>query len=111
MKGPELPFESLMSYVEYPMGWHNSNRLLTVPGFKGVKTGITPTAGSCLSVWFERGETKLITVVLGSRSIEHRWKDAWRLTMYAAAVQEHTRESQQPKQKCKKVESSSPFKY
>jgi len=83
-----LPFESEAGskFVEYPMTWYNSNKLLTVPGFKGVKTGITQTAGSCLSVWFENEDCKLITVVLGSRNIEYRWKDTWRLTLWAASV-------------------------
>ncbi len=87
-EGKSLPFESEfgVKFVEYPMTWHNSNRLLTVPGFSGVKTGITQTAGSCLSVWYENEECKLITVVLGSRNIEYRWKDARRLTLWAAAV-------------------------
>ena len=71
------------------MTWYNSNRLLTVPGFSGVKTGITQTAGSCLSVWFENEDCKLITVVLGSRNIEYRWKDARRLTLWAASVIRH----------------------
>jgi D-alanyl-D-alanine carboxypeptidase (penicillin-binding protein 5/6) len=68
------------------MTWYNSNRLLTVPGFVGVKTGITQTAGSCLSVCYENEDIRLVTVVLGSRNIEYRWKDARRLTLYAAAV-------------------------
>ena len=87
-EGSQLPFEVEygVKFVEYPMTWYNSNRLLTVPGFMGVKTGITQTAGSCLSVWYENENCKLITVVLGSRNIEYRWKDARRLTLWAAAV-------------------------
>jgi D-alanyl-D-alanine carboxypeptidase len=90
-EGKELPFDAEfgVKFVQYPMTWHNSNRLLTVPGFTGVKTGITPTAGSCLSVWFENSDCKLITVVLGSRNIEYRWKDARRLTLWAAATLIH----------------------
>lgn len=68
------------------MVWHNSNRLLTAPGFSGIKTGITNTAGSCLSVYYENADCRLITVVLGSKSIEHRWKDARRLTLWAAEI-------------------------
>lgn len=90
-EGKELPFDSEfgVKFVKYPMHWHNSNRLLTVPGFSGVKTGITNTAGSCLSVWYETDDIKLITVVLGSRNIEYRWKDTRRLTLWAAAVLKH----------------------
>ena len=56
-EGKQLPFngEFGCKYVKYPMVWHNSNRLLTVPGFTGVKTGITNTAGSCLSVYYDNG--------------------------------------------------------
>jgi D-alanyl-D-alanine carboxypeptidase (penicillin-binding protein 5/6) len=68
------------------MTWYNSNRLLTVNGFSGIKTGITQTAGSCLSVNYDHKDIKLITVVLGSRSIEDRWKDTYRLTLWAAAT-------------------------
>ena len=71
------------------MHWHNSNRLLTVSGFSGVKTGITPSAGACLSVFYDNGlpanqQVKLITVVLGARDIEYRWKDTRRLTLWSA---------------------------
>ena len=42
-EGTNLPFETDAGskFVQYPMTWYNSNKLLTVPGFKGVKTGIT----------------------------------------------------------------------
>jgi len=42
-EGKQLPFDGEFGvrFVKYPMQWHNSNRLLTVPGFSGVKTGIT----------------------------------------------------------------------
>lgn len=59
-----------------------------MPGFQGVKTGITSTAGSCLAVYFRNSilDRNLITVVLGSRNIEYRWKDTRRLTLYANEV-------------------------
>lgn len=82
------------------MTWHNSNRLLTVPGFSGIKTGITSTAGSCLSIWFENEDCKLITVVLGSRNIEYRWKDTRRLTLWAAAVIKQNKQASQSQQPC-----------
>lgn len=88
VEGSDLPFEADhgCKFIKYPMTWYNSNRLLTVEGFSGIKTGITLTAGSCLSVWYENEDCKLITVVLGSRNIEYRWKDTRRLTLFAAAV-------------------------
>lgn len=82
------------------MTWHNSNRLLTVPGFIGLKTGITQTAGSCLSVMYESENCKLITVVLGSRNIEYRWKDARRLTLWAAAILKQKQQPEREQNKC-----------
>ena len=32
--------------------WTNTNKLLNVEGFVGVKTGVTPAAGPCLSSMF-----------------------------------------------------------
>jgi D-alanyl-D-alanine carboxypeptidase len=83
-----MPFEDPFGrrYMLYPMTWYNSNRLLSVVGFSGVKTGFTQTAGACLSVLYENEYCKLITVVLGSRNIEYRWRDARRLTLWAASV-------------------------
>ncbi len=67
------------------MVWYNSNKLLKIPGFKGVKTGITQTAGPCLCILFENNKLnhKLITVVLGCKNVDYRWKDARRLTLWA----------------------------
>lgn len=39
--------------VPYRMMWVNSNKLLGIEGFKGVKTGITNTAGPCLCILYE----------------------------------------------------------
>ena len=42
--GSVLPFDDYKKgtkYIKYSMTWYNSNRLLTVPGFSGIKTGIT----------------------------------------------------------------------
>jgi D-alanyl-D-alanine carboxypeptidase len=39
--------------VPYRMSWLNSNKLLGIDGFYGVKTGITQTAGPCLCILFE----------------------------------------------------------
>ena len=85
IEGKELPFvpDSNHKYNKFKTNWHNTNRLLTVPGFSGVKTGVTPTAGACLSIFYENNKQKFITVVLGSRNIEYRWKDTRRITLYA----------------------------
>ena len=65
--------------------------MLKEPGFSGVKTGVTSTAGSCLSVFYHAGTIGLITVVLGSRNIEYRWKDTLALTHWAHEVISHNR--------------------
>ena len=81
----EITFETFgKDFVKFSQTWHNSNKLLGLPGFCGVKTGITSTAGSCLAVYFKNQalDRNLITVVLGSRNIEYRWKDTRRLTLY-----------------------------
>jgi D-alanyl-D-alanine carboxypeptidase len=53
-----------------------------------VKTGITNTAGSCLCVAYENKKLnkKIVTVVLGCRNMEYRWKDARRLTLWADSL-------------------------
>ena len=92
-EGVSLPFEvkpnrknPVTKFVKYSMTWYNSNHLLTVPGFNGVKTGHTMTAGYCLSVSYECDACKLITVVMGSKSIHDRFQDARRLTLWAAEM-------------------------
>ena len=53
--------------------WENTNILLD-KGFKGVKTGITTSAGGCLSSWYcefldefnKNEQSNLIIIVLGS---------------------------------------------
>ena len=68
-----------------PIVWKTTNRLLSIAGYTGVKTGYTKAAGSCLVSTGERGRDSLIVVVLGaptaasavvdSRNL-YRW--AWR---------------------------------
>jgi D-alanyl-D-alanine carboxypeptidase len=95
--GTDVPFETDLgtTFNKHKMVWHNSNRLLTVPGFSGVKTGITATAGACLAVYYENKDIKLFTIVLGSRNIEYRWKDTRRLTLWAdCMIQDQLTEGQ-----------------
>jgi serine-type D-Ala-D-Ala carboxypeptidase (penicillin-binding protein 5/6) len=65
--------------------WKNTNRLLAIAGYGGVKTGYTKAAGSCLVSTGDRGKDGLIVVVLGAPSAGaavadsrnlYRW--AWR---------------------------------
>jgi D-alanyl-D-alanine carboxypeptidase (penicillin-binding protein 5/6) len=67
------------------LAWKNTNRLLAITGYSGVKTGYTRAAGSCLVSTGERGKDSLIVVVLGAPSAAaavtdsrnlYRW--AWR---------------------------------
>ncbi|MEO1995593.1 MAG: serine hydrolase, partial [Planctomycetaceae bacterium] len=48
--------------------WKNTNRLLAIEGYDGVKTGTTSGAGACLVSKSRRGGRALILIVLGSRS-------------------------------------------
>lgn len=44
-------FNRTFSY-EKEIEWENTNKLLDVSGFVGVKTGVTPAAGPCLASLF-----------------------------------------------------------
>lgn len=57
------------------MLWKNTNELLSVEGYDGVKTGTTDQAGACLVSTGERDGQRLIVVVLGSAASESRYTD------------------------------------
>lgn len=63
--------------------WKNTNRLLSIEGYTGIKTGTTDAAGSCLIAHGERKEQRLLVVVLGSQSNEARYVDARNLFRFA----------------------------
>lgn len=63
--------------------WRNTNRLLGIEGYTGVKTGTTQAAGCCLAAHGERGGRGLIVVVLGSTSTESRYADTRNLFRHA----------------------------
>lgn len=67
MSQSEASRVALEEEVPFRMVWRNSNKLLGIDGFGGVKTGITSTAGPCLCILYENKiyKHKLITVVLG----------------------------------------------
>jgi serine-type D-Ala-D-Ala carboxypeptidase (penicillin-binding protein 5/6) len=65
--------------------WKNTNQLLTMEGFSGVKTGTTDGAGACLVSRGKRGEHDLIVVVLGSTSADGRYVDSKNLYRFAWA--------------------------
>ena len=63
--------------------WENTNRLLGIEGYDGVKTGTTTAAGSCLVASGRRGTDHLIVVVLGSTSNDSRYIDSRNLFRWA----------------------------
>jgi D-alanyl-D-alanine carboxypeptidase (penicillin-binding protein 5/6) len=56
--------------------WANTNRLLDIEGYEGVKTGTTTPAGNCLVASASRGGDRLVVVVLGSTAADGRYVDA-----------------------------------
>jgi D-alanyl-D-alanine carboxypeptidase (penicillin-binding protein 5/6) len=63
--------------------WENTNRLLDLEGFDGVKTGYTEAAGYCLVSSSRRGAGHLIVVVLGCTSRDSRDVDSRNLVRWA----------------------------
>jgi D-alanyl-D-alanine carboxypeptidase (penicillin-binding protein 5/6) len=63
--------------------WENTNHLLAIEGFDGVKTGTTTAAGGCLVASGQRGADWFIVVVLGSANGEARYTDARNLFRWA----------------------------
>lgn len=55
--------------------WTNTNRLLAIEGYDGVKTGTTTLAGACLVSRGHRDGRTLLVAVLGSASSESRYTD------------------------------------
>jgi len=60
----EEKFETVYKDNEYTYNWVNTNRLLGIDGFTGVKTGITEAAGACLASCFEKDGNFIIVVIL-----------------------------------------------
>jgi D-alanyl-D-alanine carboxypeptidase (penicillin-binding protein 5/6) len=63
--------------------WNNTNRLLDMQGYDGIKTGTTSAAGACLVASGRRGTDHLFVVVLGSTSSDGRYVDARNLFRWA----------------------------
>jgi D-alanyl-D-alanine carboxypeptidase (penicillin-binding protein 5/6) len=63
--------------------WENTNKLLGIEGYDGVKTGTTTAAGCCLIASGRRGSDHLLVVVLGSTSTDGRYADARNLFRWA----------------------------
>ncbi|MEO1523793.1 MAG: serine hydrolase [Planctomycetota bacterium] len=63
--------------------WKNTNQLLGIEGYQGIKTGTTSAAGACLVTAGERNGRPLIAVVLGSKSSSARYADTRNLMRWA----------------------------
>ena len=63
--------------------WKNTNELLEMEGYQGLKTGTTNAAGSCLIAAGEYQNRQLIVVVLGATSSENRYRDTRNLFKWA----------------------------
>jgi D-alanyl-D-alanine carboxypeptidase (penicillin-binding protein 5/6) len=69
--------------------WENTNKLLEMEGYDGVKTGTTNAAGCCLVASGRRGADHLLVVVLGSTSTDGRYTDTRNLFRWAWRQREH----------------------
>ena len=63
--------------------WKNTNRLLAIAGYDGVKTGTTSAAGACLVASGVRDGDRLTVVILGSSSSAARYADVRNLFRWA----------------------------
>lgn len=63
--------------------WRNTNQLLDIEGYDGLKTGTTTAAGACLVASGNRAGKRLIVVVLGSSGSSARYADARNLFRWA----------------------------
>jgi len=63
--------------------WENTNQLLKIQGYDGVKTGTTNQAGACLVSSGRHASDHLLMVVLGSASSDCRYIDTRNLYRWA----------------------------
>jgi D-alanyl-D-alanine carboxypeptidase (penicillin-binding protein 5/6) len=63
--------------------WKNTNQLLKIEGYDGIKTGTTGAAGNCIVSTAERNGRRLIIAVLGAPSTEGRYADTRNLYRWA----------------------------
>lgn len=67
---------------KYIFHWENTNKLLRRPGFIGIKTGITVTAGPCLASAYTFRDKTYIVIVAKSAKMSRRFKDTRKLISY-----------------------------
>ncbi|HEY1186305.1 MAG TPA: serine hydrolase [Gemmata sp.] len=63
--------------------WTNTNRLLEMEGYEGIKTGTTTAAGSCLVSCGTHNGDRVFVVVLGCTSNDSRYTDTRNLYRWA----------------------------
>ncbi|AMV34515.1 D-alanyl-D-alanine carboxypeptidase DacB precursor [Pirellula sp. SH-Sr6A] len=63
--------------------WRNTNQLLDIDGYLGVKTGTTDAAGACLVSCSEREGERILIVVLGASGSAARYADSRNLHRWA----------------------------
>jgi len=68
--------------IEREIIWRNTNKLLE-KGFTGMKTGVTPNAGPCLSSLLRRNGESVIITLLNSKTMDHRWSETEELANWA----------------------------
>ena len=68
---------------DHTYNWVNSDKLLGIDGYIGVKTGITEAAGPCLASCYEKNGHCYIIILLQAKTMEHRWDEAQRLVDWA----------------------------
>jgi D-alanyl-D-alanine carboxypeptidase (penicillin-binding protein 5/6) len=73
------------------VSWTNTNHLLDIEGFDGVKTGTTTQAGACLVSSGRRGDDHLLIAVLGATSAAGRYVDSKNLYRWAWLQRGHGR--------------------
>ena len=66
--------ERIVEWYEYNYRRENTNKLLRRPGFIGVKTGITVTAGPCLATCYVFRNRTFIVVLLRTNKVSRRFK-------------------------------------
>jgi D-alanyl-D-alanine carboxypeptidase (penicillin-binding protein 5/6) len=66
--------------------WKNSNRLLDVAGYLGIKTGTTDAAGECLVSMSDREGIQTIVVVLGASGSAARYADSRNLHRWSLNI-------------------------
>ncbi|MEM7254503.1 MAG: D-alanyl-D-alanine carboxypeptidase family protein [Pseudomonadota bacterium] len=76
-------WHAVKEYVYNGIKQHNRNRLLwRDSSVDGVKTGYTKGAGYCLAASAQRGDMRLVSVVLGANSVKARLRDSQALLTY-----------------------------